>query len=64
MADPLLLGIEIGGTKLQLGLGRGDGALVDQRVDLAWGWTGGAQVTALEPLFPRIESIVEPTDGQ
>lgn len=28
-ADPLLLGIEIGGTKLQLGLGRGDGVLLD-----------------------------------
>jgi glucokinase len=28
MADPLLLGIEIGGTKLQLGLGRGDGRLL------------------------------------
>jgi glucokinase len=27
-ADPLLLGVEIGGTKLQLGLGRGDGRLV------------------------------------
>ena len=28
-AVPLLLGIEIGGTKLQLGIGRGDGALLD-----------------------------------
>jgi glucokinase len=28
MSQPLLLGIEIGGTKLQLGLGRGDGRLV------------------------------------
>jgi glucokinase len=28
MAGPLLLGIEIGGTKLQLGLGRGDGRIV------------------------------------
>jgi glucokinase len=28
MADPLFLGIEIGGTKLQLGLGRGDGRLL------------------------------------
>jgi glucokinase len=27
MASPLLLGIEIGGTKLQLGLGRGDGRI-------------------------------------
>jgi glucokinase len=28
MAIPLVLGIEIGGTKLQLGLGRGDGTIV------------------------------------
>jgi glucokinase len=28
MESPLLLGIEIGGTKLQLGLGRGDGRLI------------------------------------
>lgn len=28
MSQPLLLGVEIGGTKLQLGLGRGDGRLV------------------------------------
>ena len=28
MADPLLLGVEIGGTKLQLGLGRGDGEIL------------------------------------
>lgn len=29
MTAPLLLGIEIGGTKLQLGLGPGDGSLID-----------------------------------
>ena len=43
MADPLLLGIEIGGTKLQLGLGRGDGVLVDlerRRVDPEAGGEG------------------------
>ena len=28
MAGPLLLGVEIGGTKLQLGLGRGDGQIL------------------------------------
>ncbi|MDR3638097.1 MAG: ROK family protein [Isosphaeraceae bacterium] len=28
MAEPLLLGVEIGGTKLQLGLGHGDGRIV------------------------------------
>ncbi|TFB65326.1 methionine--tRNA ligase [Cryobacterium sp. Hz9] len=55
--------IPVATGKLWSALG-GDGALVDQRVDLAWEWTGGAQVTALEPLFPRIESIVEPNDGQ
>jgi glucokinase len=31
MAQPLYLGIEIGGTKLQLGLGRGDGRLLALR---------------------------------
>jgi methionyl-tRNA synthetase len=54
--------IPIATAKLWTALG-GDGALADQRVDRAWEWTGGAQVSALEPLFPRIESIVEPTDG-
>jgi len=44
-------------AKLWTALG-GAGALVDQRVDRAWEWTGGAQVSALEPLFPRIESTV------
>jgi glucokinase len=29
MSSPLLLGIEIGGTKLQLALGRGDGRIID-----------------------------------
>src|SRR5215469_18181220 len=28
MAEPLLLGVEIGGTKLQLGLGHGDGRIL------------------------------------
>lgn len=54
--------IPVATGKLWTALG-GDGALVDQRVDRAWEWTGGAQVSPLEPLFPRIESIVEPTDG-
>ncbi len=30
MADPLFLGVEIGGTKLQLGLGRGGGSILDR----------------------------------
>ena len=41
----------------------GEGDLADQRVDRAWEWTGGARVSPLEPLFPRIESIVEPADA-
>jgi glucokinase len=43
MSKPLLLGIEIGGTKLQLGLGHGDGrllALRRQTVDPSRGATG------------------------
>ena len=38
MAESWLLGIEIGGTKLQLGIGRGDGKLVARerlRVELS-----------------------------
>ncbi|WP_169973265.1 ROK family protein [Tautonia rosea] len=31
MAKPLLLGVEIGGTKLQVGLGHGDGSIVQLR---------------------------------
>ena len=43
MAKPLLLGIEIGGTKLQIGLGHGDGRLLGLRrvaVDPARGAAG------------------------
>lgn len=43
MIGPCLLGIEIGGTKLQLGLGRGDGrllGLVRDRIDQASGASG------------------------
>lgn len=43
MAEPLLLGVEIGGTKLQLGLGRGDGriiALERRTIDPAGGALG------------------------
>ncbi|SEN71897.1 methionine--tRNA ligase [Cryobacterium sp. TMT1-3] len=54
--------IPVATGKLWTALG-GDGALADQRVDRAWEWTGGVQVNALEPLFPRIESIVEPADA-
>ncbi|TDW29262.1 methionine--tRNA ligase [Cryobacterium psychrophilum] len=49
--------IPIATGKLWSALG-GTGALADQRIDRAWEWTGGAQVSALEPLFPRIESTV------
>ena len=43
MADPWLLGIEIGGTKLQLGIGRGRGDIVALKrldVDPARGASG------------------------
>jgi len=43
MTDPIGLGVEIGGTKLQLGLGRGDGTLIAierARVKLADGAQG------------------------
>lgn len=58
MARPLLLGIEIGGTKLQLGLGHGDGRLLElerRAVDPAGGAAGIlAQITdAIGPLLER-----------
>lgn len=58
MADPLLLGLEIGGTKLQLGVGRGDGtilALERLKVEPAQGAAGiRAQIrSALDPLLAR-----------
>jgi glucokinase len=59
MAIPLLLGIEIGGTKLQLGLGQGDGrvvALERRRVVAADGAEGiRAQIAeAIGPLLGRV----------
>jgi len=53
--------IPVATNKLWTALGS-EGALADQRVDRAYDWVGGARISALEPLFPRIESIVEPTD--
>lgn len=44
-------------AKLWAALGE-TGALTDQRVDAAWDRPGGGTVSALDPLFPRIE--VEP----
>jgi methionyl-tRNA synthetase len=41
-------------AKLWAALGE-PGALPEQRVDRAWDRTGGGTVSALEPLFPRIE---------
>ena len=62
MADPLslLLGVEIGGTKLQLGLGRGDGqllALERRTVDPSGGAEGlRAQIAqAFAALLDRAE---------
>jgi len=59
MAKPLLLGIEIGGTKLQLGLGHGDGriaALERRTVVPAEGAEGiRAQIAAaIGPLLDRV----------
>ncbi|WP_406695452.1 ROK family protein [Singulisphaera sp. Ch08] len=59
-AQPLLLGIEIGGTKLQLGLGRGDGqilALERRTIEPARGAAGIlGQISEIVPiLLSRIE---------
>src|SRR4051794_36534596 len=64
MADSLLLGIEIGGTKLQLGLGRGDGRLlaVERRtVETAHGALGILdQLTeGFAPLLARVGATPE-----
>jgi len=58
MNGPLLLGIEIGGTKLQLGLGRGDGRLLAlERLEIIPQRGAGAildQIAgAIEPLLDR-----------
>lgn len=61
MADPWLLGIEIGGTKLQLGIGQGLGtvkALERIRVDPAAGATGiRAQIEAAFPALLRSADV-------
>lgn len=41
-------------AKLWSALGA-DGAVDDQRIDLAYEWPVGTRVSALEPLFPRVE---------
>ena len=66
MAIPLLLGIEIGGTKLQLGLGRGDGRIeaLERRTVVPGDGVDGilAQMAdAIEPLLARVG--VEPGPG-
>jgi len=58
MASPWLLGIEIGGTKLQLGLGRGDGRVValERRVVVPADGAEGVRrliVEAFGPLLAR-----------
>jgi methionyl-tRNA synthetase len=45
-------------AKLWAALGE-SGALTEQRVDRAWDRPGGGTVSALEPLFPRIEVAPE-----
>jgi glucokinase len=57
MPDPLLLGLEIGGTKLQLGLGNGDGRLLAMErrtVDPGAGRQG---------ILNQIESAIDPLLG-
>ena len=59
MAGPLLLGIEIGGTKLQLGAGHGDGrllALERRGVDPSRG-AEGIRTQVLEAVDPLIKSL-------
>ncbi|GIW88806.1 MAG: glucokinase [Isosphaeraceae bacterium] len=53
---PLMLGVEIGGTKLQLGLGRGDGRILGLR-RLEIRPEGGAE-SILESLSQAIEPLV------
>src|SRR5262249_28131751 len=67
MEDPLYLGIEIGGTKLQLGLGRGDGRLVAlerRRVVLSDGSEGVRSqiLSAIEPLLSGIACGTGPVE--
>jgi glucokinase len=67
MANPLLLGIEIGGTKLQLGLGRGDGriAALERRAVVAGDGAEGirAQIAAaVGPLLARYERASGPAE--
>ncbi|HEX8199452.1 MAG TPA: ROK family protein [Isosphaeraceae bacterium] len=69
MGKPLLLGIEIGGTKLQLGLGHGDGRLLSLRrvgVDPARGAAGVLEqvaeearkvVWAIDARLERVEAV-------
>lgn len=68
MDGPLLIGIEIGGTKLQLGLGRGDGrllALERRTVDKGRGADGiRAQILAALPdLLDRVDAGGERPDA-
>jgi methionyl-tRNA synthetase len=42
-------------SKLWAALGE-SGSLLEQRLDRAWDRPGGGTVSALEPLFPRIEA--------
>src|SRR4051794_37367462 len=64
MSEPFVLGIEFGGTKLQLGLGHGDGRILalERRIVEPRGGAEGilAQVVdAIGPLCRRIELAPE-----
>ena len=56
MATPLLLGIEIGGTKLQLGLGRGDGRVeaLERRTVVPGDGAEGIRAQIVEALGPLL----------
>lgn len=59
MAGPILLGVEIGGTKLQIGLGRGDGQLLAlRRSEVVPG--RGARVI-LETIERTVNELLEET---
>ena len=66
MATPLLLGIEIGGTKLQLGLGRGDGRIeaLERRTVVPGDGAEGIRAQIVEAIGPLLGRVgVQPGPG-
>lgn len=66
MAIPLLLGIEIGGTKLQLGLGHGDGRVValERRTVVPAAGAEGIRAQIAEALGPLLAGVeITPGSG-